>query len=87
MSAWFVDGGHAELARLSATIVAVGHASTFAAQGAACAELAAAVASAQVGPPVPDAAAETLLASALAEFGERSGLPGGSLVAQCRVDE
>lgn len=68
VSAWFVDGGHAELARLSATIVAVGHASTFAAQGAACAELAAAVASAQVGPPVPDAAAETLLASALAEF-------------------
>jgi len=68
VGAWFVDGGHAELTRLTAAILAVGHASTFAAQGAACAKLAAAVASAKAGPPVPDAAAEASLTSALAEF-------------------
>jgi hypothetical protein len=68
VSAWFVDGGHAELARLTAAILVVGHASTFAAQGAACAKLAAAVASAQTGQPVPDPAAQASFASALAEY-------------------
>jgi hypothetical protein len=68
VSAWFVDGGHAELARLTAAILAVGHASTFSAAGAACAKLAAAVASAQTGQPVPDPVAQASFASALAEY-------------------
>jgi hypothetical protein len=69
VDAWFVDGGHAELTRLTAAIIGVGQApNTFAALGAACAKLAAAVASAQAGPPVPDAAAQASFTSALAEY-------------------
>ena len=68
VGAWFVDDGHGELTRLIAALEAVGHAATFAAQGAACTKLAAAVSSAQAGPPVPDAVAEASFSSALAEF-------------------
>jgi hypothetical protein len=74
VDAWFVDGGHAELTRLTVAIVGVGHASdTFAALGAACAKLAAAVASAQAGPPVPDAAAQASLTGALADYAKSAG--------------
>jgi hypothetical protein len=72
LDAWLVDGGHAELTRLTDAIVAVGHADTpgktYAALGRACTREAAAVSSAQAGPPVPDAAAQTSFASALAEY-------------------
>jgi len=72
VDAWFVDGGHAELNRLTAAIVAVGHTdtpgNTYAALGKACTREAAAVASAQAGPPVPDPAAQALFAGALADF-------------------
>ncbi len=67
--AWFVDGGRAELLRVSAAVTALGHApNTFAALGTACARFAAAVASAQAGPPVPDQAAQASLSGALAEY-------------------
>jgi hypothetical protein len=69
VDAWFVDAGQAELASLSDAITAVAHApSTPAALGTACAKLAGAVASAQAGPQVPDAAAQSSFASALAEY-------------------
>jgi hypothetical protein len=72
LDAWFVDGGHAELTRLTDAIVAVGHADTpgktYAALGRACTREAAAVSSARAGPPVPDAPAQTSFASALAEY-------------------
>jgi hypothetical protein len=67
--AWFVDGGRAELHRLSAAVTALGKApNTIAALGTACARFAAAVASAQAGPPVPDQAAQASLSGALAEY-------------------
>jgi hypothetical protein len=72
LDAWFVDGGHATLTRLTEAIVAVGHAdtpgNTYAALGRACAREAAAVSSAQAGPQVPDAAAQASFAGALAEY-------------------
>lgn len=72
LDAWFVDGGHAELTRLTAAIVAVGHADTpgktYAALGRACTREAAAVSSAQAGPQVPFAAAQASFADALAEY-------------------
>lgn len=68
VGAWFVDGGHAELTRLITALDAVGHASTLAAQGAACTKLAAAVTSARADPQVPDAAARASFTSALAEY-------------------
>ncbi len=72
LDAWFVDGGHATLTRLTTAIVAVGHADaagkTYAALGRACAREAAAVSSAQAGPPVPDAPAQASFADALAEY-------------------
>ena len=71
VDAWFVDGGQAELSRLSGAIVGVGRADTpgasYAALGQACASEAAAVASAQAGPQVPDAAAQASYGAALAE--------------------
>jgi hypothetical protein len=72
LDAWFVDGGHATLTRLTKAIVAVGHAdaagNSYAALGRACAREAAAVSSAQAGPPVPDAPAQASFADALAEY-------------------
>lgn len=72
VDAWFADSGQKELDRLSAAVVGVGQADTpgasYAGLHQACVEEAAAVASAQAGPPVPDAAAEALLSSALAEY-------------------
>lgn len=58
VEAWFIDGGDAELTRLNDAIIGVGQAPhTFTAWGAACAKVAAAVASARAGPPVPAARA------------------------------
>jgi hypothetical protein len=72
VDAWSADGGQAELSRLSAAIVAVGRADapggSYAALGKACAREAAAVASAQAGPQVPDAAAQASYAAALADY-------------------
>lgn len=72
LDAWFVDGGHAALTSLTSAIVAVGHADTpgktYAALGKACTREAAAVARAQAGPAVPDAAAQASFAAALAEY-------------------
>lgn len=72
VAAWFVDSGQAELNRLTAAIDGVHTADTpgasYAGLEAACATLAAAVASAQDGPRVPDAAEETSFSSALAEY-------------------
>ncbi len=72
VDAWFADGGQNELDRLGAAIVAVGQADTpgasYAGLNQACVKEAAAVASAQAGPAVPDAAPEASLSSALAEY-------------------
>lgn len=72
VDAWFADGGQTELDGLSAAVVAVGQADTpgasYAGLDQACVKEAAAVASAQAGPPVPDTAAEDSLSSALAEY-------------------
>ena len=72
VDAWFADGGQNVLDNLSAAVVAVGQADTpgasYAGLDQACVKEAAAVASAQAGPPVPDAVPEASLSSALAEY-------------------
>jgi hypothetical protein len=72
VDAWSADGGQAELRRLAAAIVTVGHADTpgasYAGLDKACVTEAAAVASAQDGPPVPAAAEEAAFAGALTEY-------------------
>ncbi len=72
VAAWFVDSGQAELSRLTTAIDGVHAADTpgasYAGLDAACATFAAAVASAQDGPSVPDAAEETSFARALAKY-------------------
>jgi hypothetical protein len=69
VDAWFVDGGHADLARLADAALGIAQArDTAAALSAACAKLAAAVASAQAGSPVPDAAAQASFSRALSEY-------------------
>ena len=69
VSAWFVNGGQAELDLLAARVHAVGLATTYAALGTACSALAAAVKTARADPPIPAPAAEVWLAKALNEFG------------------
>ena len=69
VEAWFVDGGHAALTRLADAALGIAHAQHAPATlGADCAKLAAAVASAQAGSPVPDAAAQASFSRALSEF-------------------
>jgi hypothetical protein len=69
VEAWFVDGGHAALTRLADAALGIAHAQHApAALGADCAKLAAAVASAQAGSPVPDAVAQASFSRALSEF-------------------
>jgi hypothetical protein len=69
VDAWFNDAGKAELDNLIDAIDGVQRApNTAAALGAACGKLAGAVASAQAGPQVPNAAAQSSFASALSEF-------------------
>ena len=70
--AWFVDGGKSELTRVTAAFVAIRRAdapgASYAGLSAACANAAAAVASAQAGPRVPEAEAEASFAGALADY-------------------
>lgn len=69
VDAWFNDAGKAELENLTDAIGDVQRApNTAAALGAACGKLADTVASAQAGPQVPNAAAQSSFASALSQF-------------------
>ncbi len=74
VSSWSVSGGLAELDLLSARVVAVGRARTYAAAGDACRELAMAVTAAEADPPIPDAPAQTWLTRALANFGQAAAI-------------
>ncbi len=76
VSAWFINGGQAELDLLAARTNAVGLAATttYAAVGKACSALATAVTTAQVDPPIPDTAAEVWLAKAFNEFGTAAAI-------------
>jgi len=65
---WYTDVGKAELALLTARVDSVGLAGSLAAQGQACSKLAAAVTTARADPQIPDAAARTWLAQALAQY-------------------
>jgi negative regulator of replication initiation len=69
VGSWFSNGGQAALTRLAAAALGIAQAQHAPATlGADCAKLAAAVASAQAGSPVPDAAAQASFSSALSEF-------------------
>jgi len=71
VSAWFVNGGQAELDLLTARVDAIGHATTtYTVLGKACSALATAVKKAQADPPIPDPSAQVWLARALTEFGK-----------------
>ena len=74
VSAWFADGGQAELDLLTARADAVGLATTYAALGEACSALATAVMTAQADPTVPDPAAQVWLTQALNEFGRAAAI-------------
>jgi hypothetical protein len=76
VSAWFVNGGQAELDLLAARVDAVGLAATttYAALGQACSALATAVMTTQADPPIPDPAAQVWLAKALNEFGRAAAI-------------
>ena len=75
VSAWFVNGGQAELDLLAARVHAVGLATTtYAALGKACSALATAVRTAQADPPIPDPAAQVWLTKALNEFGKAAAI-------------
>jgi hypothetical protein len=76
VSAWFLNGGQAELDLLAARTHAVGLAATttYAALGTACSALATAVRTAQADPSIPVPAAEVWLAKALNEFGAAAAI-------------
>jgi len=79
---WLADGGDSELQLLATRVDAVGVAQTYAGFGMACSALAEAVTAAQANPPIPDASAQALLASALASYGQAAATCQAGAAAQ-----